>query len=69
MFRTWSLSNYGMCRLGRWRFSLMSWTSPSYCATRWMAPMPQGEMARVRSAIAYRILEAVILGWCRSTPG
>ena len=29
MFRTWSLSWYGRCRLSRWRSSSMSWTSPS----------------------------------------
>ena len=30
----------------------MSWTSPSFRARRWMAPMPPGAMARVRSAIS-----------------
>ena len=30
----------------------MSWTSPSLWARRWIAPMPPGAMARVRSAIS-----------------
>ena len=47
MFRTWSLSWYGRCRLSRWSRSSMASASPSFRARRWMAPMPPRAMARV----------------------